>query len=255
MGERLKILDLCSGIGGFTLGFEAVGFRTIAFCEIEPYCRGVLEKHWPGIPIYEDIKQLSADRLRADGIVPDIICGGYPCQPFSVAGYRRGKEDDRHLWPFIIPLVAGLRPTWCVFENVYGHISMGIDDVLDDLVSEGYAARTFVLPALAVDAKHRRDRVWIIARNVADTSIERCQRSSTKPIHGFRDLSPQFEGSGSNVQDGWPPEPGVGRVADGISNRAHRTKGLGNAIVPQIVTQIGKIINECEQHHSRKRHR
>ena len=161
----LKVLDLFSGIGGFSLGLERTGgFETVAFCEIEKYPRKVLAKHWPNVPIYKDVKELTYERLEADGLGGiDIIVGGYPCQPFSTAGQRRGAEDDRHLWPEVKRLMATVRPTWGVFENVAGHVSMGLDEVLSDLESEGYAAWPTIIPACAVDAPHRRDRVWIIA--------------------------------------------------------------------------------------------
>jgi len=159
----MKVLDLFSGIGGFSIGLEKAGFETVAFCEIEEYPRGVLKRHWPDIPIYRDVRELTGEQLRADGIIPDVIVGGYPCQPFSLAGVRRGEKDDRHLWPEVRRLVNEIRPTWCIFENVAGHITMGLDEVLSDLEAEGYAARPFVIPACGVDAPHRRDRVWIVA--------------------------------------------------------------------------------------------
>jgi len=155
----LKVLDLFSGIGGFSLGLERTGgFETVAFCEIEEFPRKVLAKHWPEVPCFEDVRTLKGSDI---GTV-DVICGGYPCQPFSTAGKRRGKEDDRHLWPEFMRLVVELRPTWVIGENVAGHISMGLDDVLSDLEAEGYSARAFVIPACAKDAKHRRDRVWTV---------------------------------------------------------------------------------------------
>lgn len=154
----LKVLDLFSGIGGFSLGLERAGFQTVAFCEIDPFCRSVLAKHWPDVPIFEDVTV-----LRGEDVGPvDVICGGYPCQPFSLAGERKGTEDDRHLWPEFMRLVAELGPTWVIGENVAGHISMGLDAVLSDLETEGYAVRSFVIPAVSLDAKHRRDRVWTI---------------------------------------------------------------------------------------------
>ena len=101
----MKVLDLFSGIGGFSVGLERAGFETVAFCEIEEYPRAVLKKHWPDVPIYGDIKELTATKLRADGIVPELICGGFPCQPFSVAGRQRGQQDERHLWPEMYRLI------------------------------------------------------------------------------------------------------------------------------------------------------
>ena len=165
----LRHVDLCSGIGGFALGFQwAKLSKPVLFCDIEPWSRKVLRKHWPDVPIAEDVKELAND---PDGLIPecDIITAGYPCQPFSVAGDRRGTEDDRHIWPEIFTIIKAKRPTWAVFENVYGHVSMGLDEVLSDLEGSSYAVRPFIVPACAVDAPHRRDRVWIIARNVGNT--------------------------------------------------------------------------------------
>lgn len=160
MTRKLRVLDLFSGIGGFSLGLERTGgFETVAFCEIDPFCRKVLAKHWPDVPCFEDVRELKGRDLEAI----DVICGGYPCQPFSHAGKRLGKEDDRHLWPEIVRLMVELRPAWVIGENVAGHISMGLDDALSDLEREGYTARTFVIPACAVGAHHRRDRCWTIA--------------------------------------------------------------------------------------------
>lgn len=156
----LKVLDLFSGIGGFSLGLERTGgFKTVAFCEIDPFCQKILKKHWPEIPIYEDVRTCDYD-----GPI-DVICGGYPCQPFSLAGKRKGKEDDRHLWPTMFSLIKKHRPDWVLGENVAGHISMGLDSVLADLESEDYKCRTFIIPACALDAKHRRDRLWIVAHH------------------------------------------------------------------------------------------
>ena len=176
LNSKLRVLDLFSGIGGFSLGLERTGgFETVAFCEYEPFPRAVLSKHWPDVPCFPDVRQLKGSDI--DGPI-DVICGGYPCQPFSTAGQRRGKEDDRHLWPEFSRLVAELRPSWVIGENVAGHVSMGLDDVLSDLEGQGYACRTFVIPACAVGASHRRDRVWTVAsRNDPDTYSKRPHRA------------------------------------------------------------------------------
>lgn len=152
--NKLRVLDLFSGIGGFSLGLERTGgFETAAFCEIEDFPCKVLAKHWPDVPIIPDVRNL--ERQDIDGPI-DVICGGYPCQPFSTAGKRAGEEDDRHLWPEVDRLLDVFRPTWFIGENVAGHISMGLDSVLSDLEDKGYTARTFLIPACAVDAKHDR---------------------------------------------------------------------------------------------------
>lgn len=197
MTGKLKVLDLFSGIGGFSLGLERTGgFETVAFCEIEEFPRKVLAKHWPGVPCFEDVRQLKGSDI--DGTI-DVICGGYPCQPFSTAGKRLGKEDDRHLWPEFARLVEELRPVWVIGENVAGHVSMGLDSVLSDLEALGYAARPFIIPACAVDAKHRRARVWTIAaRNDADSNSERPHREeinqfgSREPVDGQERVSGQI---------------------------------------------------------------
>ena len=162
---KLNHLDLFSGIGGFSLGLEATGgFETKAFCDIEEYPRQVLQKHWPHVKQYKDIKELNYERLKADGINSiDIITGGYPCQPFSVAGRQKGEEDPRHLWPEYFRLVKELRPTWVIGENVSGHIKLGLDTVIKDLESEDYSVRPFSISASSIGANHQRERIWILA--------------------------------------------------------------------------------------------
>ena len=163
----LKHLDLFSGIGGFSLGLESAGLvKTVAFCDFDNYCQKVLKKNFPSVPVYGDIKELNYDRLKADGIDKiDIITGGYPCQPFSVAGRKKGEEDPRHVWPEYFRLIKELRPTWVIGENVGGHIKLGLDSVLENLESEGYTARTFSISASSIGANHQRERVWIIAHS------------------------------------------------------------------------------------------
>ncbi len=140
--SRVNVLDLFSGIGGFSLGLERAGMSTVAFCEIEKFPRAVLAKHWPGVPIYDDVRTLTADRLDRDGVPRiDLVCGGYPCQPFSHAGKRGGTSDPRHLWPEMRRVVGEVRPAWVTAENVTGHITMGLDQVLADLEADGYAGR------------------------------------------------------------------------------------------------------------------
>ena len=161
----LRHLDLFSGLGGFSLGLEATGgFETVAFCDIEKFSRKVLKKHWPDVKQYKDIKELTYEQIKEDTLAPiDIITGGYPCQPFSVAGSQRGEKDKRHLWPEMFRLVKECKPTWVIGENVSGHIKLGLDTVLQDLESEGYTVRAFSISASSVGANHQRERVWIIA--------------------------------------------------------------------------------------------
>ena len=281
---KLQHLDLFSGIGGFSLGLEATGgFETKAFCDIEKYPRQVLQKHWPHVKQYEDIKELNYERLKADGIDSiDIITGGYPCQPFSIAGRKKGEEDPRHLWPEYFRLVKELRPTWVIGENVSGHIKLGLDTVISDLESEDYAVRPFSISASSIGANHQRERVWIVANSrrprgpraelrgenenetgkenanqferssstsevdVANTNDERLQRqwqSRNQFTSRFNSSRESSEeGQGTVGQGWWESEPNMGRVAHGIPKRVDRLKSLGNSLIPQIPYYIGSVI-------------
>jgi len=162
-------LDLFSGIGGFALACRWLGIETIGFCEIESYAQRVLRKNFPGIRIFEDVRKLQTDEFPR----PWLITGGYPCQPFSQAGKRRGEKDDRHLWPPMFEIIRSCRPDWVLAENVAGHISMGLDEVLSDLESEDYTVQPIIVPACAVDAPHRRERVWIVGHsNRGDSRLQ-----------------------------------------------------------------------------------
>jgi len=160
----MRVLDLFSGIGGFSLGLERAGMKTVAFCEIEPFCRAVLRKHWPDVPIYEDVRTLTGDTLRADGIVPDVICGGFPCQDISVAGKGAGIEGERSgLWREYARIIGEIRPRYVIVENVAALLGRGLARVLGDLAALGFDAEWHCVPASAVGAPHRRDRLWIVA--------------------------------------------------------------------------------------------
>lgn len=163
--QELTHLSLFSGIGGLDLTAELAGFRTVGQCEWAEYPRAVLEKHWPGLPRWRDIRTLTGDDFysKTGYRTVTVVSGGFPCQPFSTAGKRRGKEDDRYLWPEMLRVISEIRPAWVVGENVAGIVSMAIDTVLSDLESIGYTTQAFVIPACAVDAPHRRDRVAIVA--------------------------------------------------------------------------------------------
>jgi len=228
----LRHVDLCSGIGGFSLGFEwAELSKPVLFCDIEPWSRQILAKHWPDVPIAEDVKELADD---PDGLVPDcdIITAGYPCQPFSQAGQRRGTEDDRHIWPYIFSIIQGKRPTWCVFENVYGHVTLGLDEVLSDLERESYATRPFVVPACATDAPHRRDRLWIICRNVGNPKNERCEEWSDVKREGAENKQEQRlgvrgkpSGSGQDVADTYSQRRKPSRTSRKMGSAKKKERG------------------------------
>ena len=193
MSDLWEHIDLCSGIGGFSLGFQwAELSEPILFCELDEFCQKILKKHWPDVPIVDDVKELAND---TNAFIPKprgrkrILTAGYPCQPFSQAGQRRGTEDPRHMWPYIFRIIQQERFDVCVFENVSGHISLGLDEVLHDLEGEGYNTRTFVLPAEACGASHRRDRLWIIARNMGNandngSSATKIRRSNEETARG-----------------------------------------------------------------------
>ena len=271
-----KVLDLFSGIGGFSLGLESTGcFKTLAFCEIEKYPQSILRRHWPGVPIYEDIREMDTR-----GLFPDIITGGYPCQPFSNAGKQQGEKDPRHLWPDMLRIIKETKPRWVICENVYGHIRLGLDTVLDDLESEGYTTWSFIIPACSVGAPHERKRVFIVAhsktvgvqrlwsswkqeserygkeketlcssKNVANSSVKRSQRQRkhVKPLYSKESKTGKtIKSVNGSLGEIWSTEPNVGRVANGISSRVDRLKGLGNAIVPQIAKVLGETIIKYE---------
>lgn len=274
-----RLLDLFSGIGGFSLGLErSGGFKTVAFCEIDPFCRRVLAKHWPEVPQYDDIRTLTAERLAADGIGVDAICGGFPCQDISVAGKGAGLAGERSgLWYEYARLIGELRPKYVIVENVGALLSRGLDAVLGTLATLGYDAEWHCIPASAVGAPHRRDRIWLVAYS-HDEGPQRWKSDTLddgEPQEPFGKggspladaTSQRHEGQGQQIvrsgktadrkrqtallepgclRHDWLPEPDVGRVAHGVSKRVDRLRALGNAVVPQIPELIGRAILAAE---------
>ena len=181
-------LDLFSGIGGFALAARWAGIETVQFVENEEFAQKVLTKNFPGVPIHGDIKT-----YRANGIVsPFLLTGGYPCQPFSQAGKRRGQNDDRHLWPEMFRVIQECRPNWVLAENVTGHIKLGLQEVLADLESEGYQSQVFHIGALAKDAPHRRMRVWIVSNSNSGLSNRKGEKICTgrnSPDNGSKNVA------------------------------------------------------------------
>lgn len=174
-------LSLFSGIGGLDIAAEMAGFRTVGQCELADYPTKVLEKHWPDVPRWRDIRTLTGGSFceRTGLRTVDVVSGGFPCQPVSVAGKRRGKEDDRYLWPEMFRVIQELRPAWVVGENVAGLVTLGLDEVLFDLESIGYACQAFIIPACAVDAPHRRDRCAIVVYTNCGRQLHRALEKHT----------------------------------------------------------------------------
>ena len=268
--------SLFSGIGGFDLAAQWMGWTNVFQCEKDDWCRKVLAKNFPQTERFADIKEFYATKYN--GAI-DIISGGFPCQPFSTAGNRKGKEDDRYLWEEMLRVVREVEPTYVVGENVVGIIGLALDTVLSDLEAQGYTTETFIIPACAKNAWHRRDRVWIVAyakggdadRNArkfqgkneqaerserpekwlskfgstgdvpADTNNARCNEQRQSITDGAELFAPK-------CSSWWEAEPGMGRVVDGLPNRVDRLKGLGNAIVPQVAYEIFSAIGTVARH-------
>ncbi len=180
-------LDLFTGIAGFSIAAEWVWgeeYNIIAFCENDKFCRKKLKKLWPDVPIYKDITKLNGKEITE---TIDILTGGWPCQPFSVAGKRRGKKDNRHLWPEMFRVIQETNPTWIIGENVTGITNMELDNVLSDLEGEGYETQTFNIPACGVNARHRRFRIWVVAR---DTNSRDGNKGKVKGIQKRKNAEP-----------------------------------------------------------------
>jgi DNA (cytosine-5)-methyltransferase 1 len=260
---KLKVLDLFSGIGGFSLGLERAisdgpytGFETVAFCEIEPFPRKVLAKHWPEVPQYEDVRTLTAERLAADGIAVDVITGGFPCQDISVAGKQAGLGEGTRsgLWSECLRLTSELRPRYAIFENVSNLLSgpsgkpgAWFSRILADLAIVGYDAEWENIPASAVGAPHRRERVWIVAHPSELRREEVLNYTKKKFIKENISWTPLFLGTRNldirKFRD-MLSEPALFSSDDGFPERVAGLIACGNAVVPQIPELIGNAILE-----------
>lgn len=282
MSGGLTHLSLFTGIGGLDLAGEWAGFETVGQCEWADYPTKVLEKHWPDVPRWRDIRTLTAEDFyaRTGMRTVDIISGGFPCQPFSVAGKQKGKGDDRYLWPEMLRVVRELTPRWVVGENVPGIMHIAADDVCKDLEREGYGVGIFNFEASAVGAPHRRERVFFVARAYGNGSKSRgaepegqqwktwvanggdamanairggCQPNwERRGVDGIprarqNDTMPSAQPDTYSFFRNWDIEPDVGRVANGVSNRVDRLKCLGNAVVPQQAYPICQAIADIER--------
>jgi DNA (cytosine-5)-methyltransferase 1 len=235
---KLRVLDLFSGIGGFSLGLErAGGFETVAFCEIEPYCRAVLAKHWPGVKQYDDVRTLNLQRGMAD-----VVTAGFPCQDLSLAGKGAGLSGERSgLWWQVRRTIRVVRPRFAVLENVAALLSRGMGTVLGSLAAIGYDAEWHCIPAGHVGAPHERDRVWIIAHAHEAGSQERLLQPELP-----RQTQCIKIRENTSLGAWWSSEPDVVRVVHGVPRRVDRIASLGNAVVPQIPELIGKAIMQAE---------
>lgn len=274
--SKLRVLDLFSGIGGFSLGLERTGgFETVAFCEIEPYPRAVLKKHWPGVPCYDDVRTLTADTLARDGIAVDVICGGFPCQDVSKAGKRAGISGARSgLFWELVRAVRLVRPKYTILENVADLVHRGMGDVLGGLAESGLRVEWDCISARDVGAPHFRDRIWIVAYPDVREQQERAVSSDGRRgkgkgkgkgvrgdanANGLRKLQPgwcfshiwgrPFYGGANLVgwREHWRDRLGaLCRMDDGVSRRLDEAKPIGNSLLPDIPELIGKAILEAE---------
>jgi DNA (cytosine-5)-methyltransferase 1 len=277
----LRVMDLFSGIGGFSLGLKrAGGFRTVAYCEIDPYCRQILQARMHDgsldpAPICTDVRALDGEPW---GGAVDVVCGGFPCQDISGAGLKAGIDGERSgLWAHMHRIICEVRPRIVFVENVSALLARGFERVLGDLASSGYDAEWDVIPACALGAEHLRERVWIVAYPDSEGELqpqggvqqergrpgdggkavahaERLGRSEVEPEDGGGAHRSGASGTAlqrrvfrGRVEGRWEPEPGVGRVADGVPDRVDRITALGNAVVPQVVEWIGRRIVEMNK--------
>lgn len=245
------MIDLFSGIGGFSLAGKWAGFETIRFVEKDKFCQKVLMKNFPGIPIHDDIKTFNFyDKAN-------LLTGGFPCQPFSVAGNKKGIKDDRYLWNEMFRVVRECNPNWVIAENVSGIMEMELDNIVNDLEREGYAVQSFIIPACAANAPHRRDRLWIVANAVRKRCdngiyywearhIQKNKEWDMETLHKeWLQLIPESWKT-MQARDYLLLNANTSRINDGLSERLDRIKSLGNAIVPQVVFPIMKFIYDVE---------
>lgn len=233
----MNVLSLFAGIGGLDLGLERAGMTVVGQVEIDPFCRQVLEKHWPEVPRHDDVRTCVDWWWSADRPAVHVVAGGFPCQPSSEAGLRLGEADERWLWPKMAGVIEALRPDWVVWENVPGLLARGLDVVHRDLVRLGYRHQVGWASACSVGAPHARRRLFGVSHAFGIGWAEGGAQS--------RDVGQTArEGSrGPAVGDAqWPDEPDMDRVAYGVPAGVDRRTALGNAVVPQAAEAIGRLI-------------
>lgn len=260
---RPRLLDLFSGIGGFSLGLERAGFETAAFCEIDPFCRRVLARHWPKVHQYDDVQALTAERLAADGLAVDVICGGFPCQDLSNGGRRAGLSGKRSgLWREFARLIEEVRPQAVIIENVTALRRRGLDQVLRFFAEIRYDAEWHCVPGAAIGSPDIRDRLWVIAYPQYPDAHGQRPYPAEVHLEGGAELFHQqdrvagpvlsalpgrHEGLGPGTGGRWPAEPGIRRVADRTAERVHRTRVIGYAVKPDMAEIIGRALMEFLQ--------
>lgn len=242
MIDQLEFISVFAGIGGLDLGLERAGMKCVAQIEINPFCQRVLTKHWPNVPKFGDIRNVGKNK-KYQLPSADLIVGGYPCQPYSYSGQRRSADDDRHLWPEYFRLINELNPAWVVGENVPGITTTILDDVLSDLARIGYSTAVFIIPACAVNALHKRDRVFTISHSdqVSISSRVGIQRKHTTAQKSV--FSPRPGESLERAREA--TRAAYTRVANGLPNRVDRLAALGNAVYPGVGEFIGRHIVEA----------
>jgi DNA (cytosine-5)-methyltransferase 1 len=269
--ELPTVISFCSGYGGIERGLDLSGLehRVIAYVEIEAYAIANLVAKMetgklPPCPIYTDIKTFPSHIFRGKA---DIITGGYPCQPFSLSGSRKGEDDERHIWKHIRRHTQAIRPAKCFFENVQGHISLGLNTVISDLEEDGYRTAWGIFSANEVGAPHERKRVFILSdsnsiglqehgHKQSNDAIESSQVGNANSAHGERGRIPggvdkehpithsASTSLGEQTTQQWESEPRLGRVANGCANRVDRLRLLGNGVVPHTAAKAWKTLNE-----------
>ena len=244
--KKLSVIDLFSGIGGFSLGLESTGhFETVEFWETDPFCQEVLRKHWKDVPIYEDVRYFGLNRQPTQA---DVVCGGFPCQPFSVAGKRKGADDERYLWEAMFRVVQEAKPSWVVCENVKGLINYGLERMVSDLEREGYSVQTFLIGAEGLGLPHKRERVFVVAYSEDNRRNRRCLSAGDDKKKSCKRKTITSSGFVFR-EDGAEALSRVCRNYYGIPSKldkGKRLKALGNAVVPQIIMRIGEAILEAE---------
>jgi len=250
------MLDLFSGIGGFAVAAQWVWGSSLdiaAFCEIEEFPRKVLRKNFPGVPIEKDIKEMNGYDYRPI----DLLTGGFPCQPFSQAGKQKGAADDRHLWPEMLRIIEEVTPRYILGENVPGIKNMELDNIITDLEDRGYTTEQYIIPAAAIGAPHRRDRIWILGYAASNhkqwdrifkkrpevtirgsDSLRNATHTDTGGLEGSKNKEKKQFATHRNTWYKFPTQSPVCGGNDGLPNRVDRVKSLGNAIVPQVAAVL-----------------